>query len=206
VFLDRDGTLTCESDWVRSAADLALLDGAIEAVRALERGGYAVVVITNQSAVARGLVTESELAAIHAELAARFANAGAPLDAIYACPHHPTEGFAPYRRECDCRKPKSGLLERAARELELDLARSWIVGDAERDLAAGAGLGVRGILVGTGKGVAELARMRAAGREPTFAADVRAAAERILAANRRATETSARGPDTTDREATDQGK
>ena len=185
VFLDRDGTLTRESDWVTSPADLVLLDGAIDAVLALERAGYAAVVVTNQSAVARGLITESELDAIHAELAARFAKAGAPLEAIYACPHHPSEGVAPYRRECECRKPNSGLVERAARELGLDLARSWIVGDAERDLAAGAKLGVRGVLVGTGKGTAELARMRAAGNDPRFARDVRAAAELILATDRR---------------------
>jgi len=184
VFLDRDGTLTRESDWVRSTRDLVLLDGAIDAVLALERAGYAIVVITNQSAVARGIVTERELESIHADLVARFERGGAHLEGVYACPHHPTEGSPPYRRECDCRKPKSGLIERAARELDIDLHRSWIVGDAERDLLAGERVGLRAVLVGTGKGTAERDRLQAAGSTPRFANDVRAAAALILAADR----------------------
>jgi D-glycero-D-manno-heptose 1,7-bisphosphate phosphatase len=182
VFFDRDGTLTIESEWVRSAHDLVLLEGAAEAVARLSRAGYAVVLITNQSAVARGIISEAELGAIHAAFAAQLEARGAHLDGIYACPHHPTEGSAPYRRECECRKPKSALIERAARELDLDLARSWIVGDAERDLVAGARLGVRGILVSTGKGSAERQRLVSAGSPPVhFTADAASAAELILA-------------------------
>jgi D-glycero-D-manno-heptose 1,7-bisphosphate phosphatase len=184
VFFDRDGTLTVENDWVRSPRDLVLLDGALDAVRDLEHAGYAVVLITNQSAVARGMISEEQLVAIHADLASRFERAGARLDGIYSCPHHPSEGRAPYRRECDCRKPKSGLIERAARELDLDVARSWIVGDAERDLLAGARLGIRGVLVGTGKGMSERERMIAGSAPPEhFAADARSAAALILAAD-----------------------
>lgn len=182
VFFDRDGTLTVEGDWVRSAAELVLLEGAADAIARLRQAGYAVVLITNQSAVARGLISEAELTAIHADLAARLAESGAHLDGIYACPHHPTEGHPPYRRECDCRKPKSGLIECAARELDLDLGKSWIVGDAERDLRAGAHLGLRGILVATGKGAAEHRRLSAAGRAPEyFTADARSAVDLILA-------------------------
>jgi D-glycero-D-manno-heptose 1,7-bisphosphate phosphatase len=182
VFFDRDGTLTVESDWVRCAQEIVLVPGAAEAIARVRRAGYAAVVVTNQSAVARGLISESELAAIHAELAARLERSGARLDGVFACPHHPTEGLGEYKRDCDCRKPKSGLLVRASRELDLDLDRSWIVGDAERDLLAGVRLGVRGVLVGTGKGAAERERLIADRAAPAyFAADVRAAAELILA-------------------------
>jgi D-glycero-D-manno-heptose 1,7-bisphosphate phosphatase len=182
VFFDRDGTLTREIDWVRSASDLELLDGAAEAVARVNRASLAAVVVTNQSAVARGVLSEAELERVHDALRRRLAESGARIDGVYACPHHPTEGEPPYRRECDCRKPKSGLIARAARELALDLARSWVVGDAERDLLAGSALGVPGILVATGKGLRENERLRALGRAPRhFVADVRAAVDVILA-------------------------
>jgi D-glycero-D-manno-heptose 1,7-bisphosphate phosphatase len=184
VFFDRDGTLTREIDWVRSASDLALFDGAADAVARVNRAGFAAVVVTNQSAVARGFITEIELERVHDELRMRLAAHAAHLDGIYACPHHPTEGEPPYRRECDCRKPKSGLLARAAHELGLDLEKSWVVGDAERDLAAGAELGIPGILVATGKGRSEHKRLRAQGRAPEhFVDDLRAAVDVILAAH-----------------------
>jgi D-glycero-D-manno-heptose 1,7-bisphosphate phosphatase len=178
VFLDRDGTLTAESDWVREARDLVLLPGAARAVRRLNEAGWRAVLVTNQSAVARGMISETELAAIHAHLETELAREGARLDAIYACPHHPTEGRGEYRLECECRKPAPGMIARAARELGLDLARSWIVGDAARDLEAGARLGVRGVLVATGKGSAERARATF----EHFAPDVEGAVEWILAA------------------------
>ena len=183
VFLDRDGTLTAEADWVTTSGDLVLLPCAAPAIALLARAGYAVVLATNQSAVARGLITERELAEIHAHMARELARDGAHLDGVYTCPHHPTEGAPPYRRECECRKPKPGMLLAAARDLRLDLARSWVIGDAERDLAAGAAAGVRGILVATGKGQAEFERMRREGRAPErFARDVLAAAEIIVEA------------------------
>ncbi|MFN0006668.1 MAG: D-glycero-alpha-D-manno-heptose-1,7-bisphosphate 7-phosphatase [Planctomycetota bacterium] len=182
VFLDRDGTLTVEADWVTKSADLELFPAAAEAVALLSRAGFAVVLATNQSAVARGLLTEPELAQIHACLQAEIARGGASLDGIYACPHHPSEGSGPFRRECECRKPKPGMLLAAARDLGLDLERSYVVGDAERDLAAGAAVGARGILVATGKGEAELERMTRAGRAPErFVPDVLAAARAIAA-------------------------
>ena len=182
VFFDRDGTLTREIDWVTSADDLELLDGAADAVARVNRAGFAAIVVTNQSAVARGMLSEPELERVHDELRRRLLHAGARLDGVYACPHHPTEGEPPYRRECECRKPKSGLIRRAARELALDLSRSWVVGDAERDLHCGFALGVPGILVSTGKGRSESERLRALGRAPEhIVADVGAAVDRILA-------------------------
>ena len=182
VFLDRDGVLVDELDFLTDADALRLLPGAAAAVRELNQHGIPAVVVTNQSAVARGLVDERGLGVIHERLRERLAEGGAHLDAIFYCPHHPTEGHAPHRVVCDCRKPAPGLLLRAARMLGLDLERSWIVGDSARDLEAGAAAGVRGVLVATGKGVREHARLVAAGRAPQhFAPDVHAAVELVLA-------------------------
>jgi len=178
VFLDRDGTLTVESEWVRSGQDLLLVPGAAEALRLLSAAGYVLVLVTNQSAVARGIIDEAQLAEIHAHLGELLAADGAQLEAIYHCPHHPTEGVGAGRTECSCRKPKPGLVLQAARELGLDLEHSWMVGDAARDLEAGWSAGVRGVLVLTGKGERERALLR---REPAFVAkDVLAAARWIV--------------------------
>lgn len=180
IFLDRDGTLIDEVDYLVRPEELRLIPGAAEALVELARAGYALVLVTNQSAVARGMLSEEGLEEIHARLARELAERGARLDAVYVCPHHPSEGVGAHRRECDCRKPAPGLLVRAARERALDLERSWIVGDSERDLAAGAAVGVRGVLVETGKGRAELEGMRREGREPEWVAEDLGAAARIV--------------------------
>lgn len=192
VFLDRDGTLTREVDGVCAPEDLELLPGAADAVCALNHAGLAAIVVTNQSAVARGLIDERELARIHAHLERELARSGARLSAIYVCPHHPDveraefEPGASGRGTCECRKPKPGLLLRAAREHDLDLAHSWIIGDAERDIDAGRAAGVRGCLVATGKGSSEHARMLDEQKPPDlFEQDLRAAVERILALRER---------------------
>ena len=153
VFLDRDGTINVEVDYLRRIEDLVLIPGSARAIARLNRAGYPVVAVTNQSGIARGLLDEQTLSEIHERLAVLLAAESAHLDAVFVCPHHPEHGEAPHRRDCDCRKPAPGLLFRAAEELGLDLARSWMVGDSLRDLEAGAAAGVRGILVGTGKGV-----------------------------------------------------
>lgn len=152
VFLDRDGTLTREADYLRSVAGLRLLPGATEAVRRLRAAGFAVVLITNQSGIARGLYTEADLDLIHRELQRRLARRGTTLDAIYYCPHHPEVGKPPYRRRCPCRKPAPGMLTRAIRDLDLDAVRSFCVGDSARDVAAGQRVGARTVLVRTGYG------------------------------------------------------
>lgn len=155
VFLDRDGTLHRELERApRSFSELEFFPAVEPALRALAGAGLPLVVVTNQSAVASGDVSVAELAALHAELSLRF-----PLAACYACPHHPERGAPPYVRECACRKPRSGLLERACADLALDPRRSWIIGDARRDLEAGLALGARAILVLTGKGERELAAL-----------------------------------------------
>jgi D-glycero-D-manno-heptose 1,7-bisphosphate phosphatase len=186
VFLDRDGTLHRElPDAPRSPAEVELLAGVPEALARLAARGYLLVVVTNQSAIARGATDFDELRDVHSDLAARFAARGAPIAACYVCPHHPDEGLAPYRRTCACRKPEPGLLARAIADLDLDPARSWIVGDARRDLEAGWVLGLRPILVRTGKGAREEASLGAApfSRDARVVADLAAAADAILAAD-----------------------
>ncbi len=145
VFLDRDGVLTRERGFVTHPDQVELLPGAAEGLAALRKTGWVTVVITNQSGMGRGLFSEAVLAEIHATLARLLAAAHpqARWDALKYCPHHPTEALPPYRMVCNCRKPKPGMLLEAARELDLDLAASWMVGDAERDLLAGKAAGCR---------------------------------------------------------------
>lgn len=160
VFLDRDGTLIRErAEPPRSARDVELLPGCVEALASLRRAGLRLVMITNQSAIARGWLRFEQLAEVQRALEVTLATGGAGLDATYFCPHHPREGAPPYLRACGCRKPADGLLRRALAEFQLDAARSWVIGDALRDLEAGARVGARGILVATGKGERESARM-----------------------------------------------
>ena len=152
VFLDRDGTIVREVDYLHQLGQLRLLRGAAGAIHRLNEAGFAVVLATNQSGVARGLLTEEELRDIHDELQRRLAARRAHLDAIYSCPHHPEAVVPAYRRRCRCRKPAPGLLLRAARDLDLDLGRSFAVGDGARDIEAGKRAGCRTILVRTGYG------------------------------------------------------
>jgi D-glycero-D-manno-heptose 1,7-bisphosphate phosphatase len=155
VFLDRDGTLTEEVGYVNHPRRLRLQPRSAEAVRRLNGAGIAVVIVTNQAGIARGYFSEEVLAAVHATLVSQLKDEGAYLDGIYACTHHPTAGEPPYRMVCDCRKPRPGLLLRAAAELGLDLSRSTLVGDRASDLVAGRAAGTRSVLVLTGYGLGE---------------------------------------------------
>jgi D-glycero-D-manno-heptose 1,7-bisphosphate phosphatase len=155
VFVDRDGTLTEEVGYVNHPGRLRVQPRSAEAIRRLNGAGVAAVVVTNQAGVARGYFSAEVLAAVNAALVSRLKDEGAYLDGIYVCPHHPTEGLAPYRMECDCRKPKPGLLLRAAAELDLDLSRSTLVGDKASDLVAARTVGARSVLVLTGYGLGE---------------------------------------------------
>jgi histidinol-phosphate phosphatase family protein len=180
VFVDRDGTLNREVHFLRRVADLRLLPGSAAAVRALTRAGFTVVVVTNQSGVARGLVAPATLDAIHAAIRRRLAAAGAAVAGIYACPHHPTEGRPPLRKRCRCRKPAPGLARRAARDLGLDLARSYCVGDSDADLGLAAATGCRAVLVLTGHGRRTRAAYAGAPPAAHVAVNFRAAARWII--------------------------
>lgn len=152
VFLDRDGTLIEEAHHLASPDQVRLIPGAADAVRRLNDAGALVVVVTNQSGVARGYFPEGRVAEVHARVSELLAACGARVDAFYHCPHHPTEGEGAYRVACDCRKPKPGMLLAAARDLGIDLARSWMIGDKPCDAGAGAAAGCRTLLVRTGHG------------------------------------------------------
>jgi D-glycero-D-manno-heptose 1,7-bisphosphate phosphatase len=151
VFLDRDGTIIEDVGFLRDVAQIDLLPWSADAIRQLKEAGYAVVVITNQSGVGRGYYDEAHVQATHRVLDDLLAESGARVDAYYYCPHHPESTDARYARECECRKPASGMLLRAAADLQLDLPRSWMVGDWWRDVQAGAGAGTRTILIPTGR-------------------------------------------------------
>jgi len=162
VFIDRDGTLTEEVGYVNHPSRLRLLPQSGAAVRRLNQAGIAVVVVTNQAGIARGYFSPEVLAAVNATLVSQLKDEGAHLDGVYVCPHHPTEGEAPYRLVCDCRKPKPGLLLRAASDLGLDLGRSTLVGDKGSDLVAARAVGTRAVLVLTGYGLGEWEYRRSA--------------------------------------------
>lgn len=152
AFLDRDGTLIEEAGYLDRLERLAFYPYSIDAVRLLNQAGLAVVVTTNQSGVARGLVEESFVREAHDHIAGRLGAGGAHVDGYYYCPHHPQGVVEQYRMDCECRKPAPGMLRRAARDLDLDLARSYVVGDRWHDLQAGSSDGARGVLVRTGYG------------------------------------------------------
>jgi D-glycero-D-manno-heptose 1,7-bisphosphate phosphatase len=158
VFLDRDGVLVDETGYLTRVSDLRLIPGAGSAVKQLHALGFPVVVVTNQSAVARGMVSMAGLEQIHDALREQLEREGGRIDGLYLCPHHPEAPLAEWRQTCDCRKPRPGMLVRAASDLHLALdARSVLVGDQPTDLECARQAGISALLVRTGKG-AETAR------------------------------------------------
>ena len=152
AFLDRDGTLLEEAGYVDRLERLILFPFSIDAVRLLNRAGFAVVVVTNQSGVGRGMYEETFVLQAHEVIEERMKEGGALIDAFYYCPHHPAAEVEKYRRDCDCRKPAPGMLRQAAADLDIDLTRSFSAGDKWSDVGAGIAVGARGILVRTGYG------------------------------------------------------
>ena len=152
VVLDRDGTLIEEAGYLDRLERLVFFPYSVDAVRLLNQAGFVVVVATNQSGVARGLVEESFVHEAHDYISARLAAGGARVDGYYYCPHHPDAVREAYRQRCACRKPAPGLLQRASEDFQIDLPRSFVVGDRLNDLAAGSSVGARSLLVRTGYG------------------------------------------------------
>ena len=174
VFLDRDGTIAEEVGYLNDVSRFRMFPFAAAAIRRLNSAGLPVIAVTNQSGVGRGYFPESLVHTVHELMSQQLAAAGAHLDAIYYCPHTSEDG-------CDCRKPKPGLLERAAREHSLDLRSSFVVGDRYRDMELGQSVGASGVLVRTGYGADELASASQWPVPPDFVADdLTAAADWIL--------------------------
>ena len=147
VFLDRDGTLNKYVGFLRSADEFELLPGAAEAVKMINKSGYLAIVVTNQPVIARGECSWEELQKIHDKMETELGKEGAFLDGIYVCPHHKDKGFEgerpEYKFDCDCRKPKAGLFLQAAKDFNIDLSQSFMIGDSDRDVEAGENAGCR---------------------------------------------------------------
>lgn len=152
VFLDRDGTINEQMGYINHISRFQLLPGAAEAIGKLNRAGIPVVVVTNQSGLARGYFPESLLVAVHEKMKKQLAEKGAHVDGIYICPHHPEAKEEKFRQNCNCRKPQNGLFEAAAKDLHIDLTRSYVVGDRWSDLKAADKCRAKGVLVLTGYG------------------------------------------------------
>lgn len=152
VFLDRDGTLNEEVEYLHRPEDLVLLPGVVEALRLLKTRGFKLVVVTNQAGVARGYYGEEEVACLHEYMNRLLAQENASVDHFFYCPHHPVHGVGSYKKDCHCRKPETGMFEMAEQFYDVDKAHSYMVGDKLLDVEAGRRYGVRSILVGTGYG------------------------------------------------------
>lgn len=175
VFLDRDSTIIEDMEYSTDPARLAPLPGAVEALKRLKEAGYRLVIVTNQSGVARGIFSEESLRTFHRRMLDMFERQGVKFDGLYYCPHFTEGASKEHVRECDCRKPAPGLLVRAARDLGLDLRRSWMVGDRPSDVGAGRAAGCRTIRVLTGQ------PQQASDPEPdAIVADLPAAARHII--------------------------
>lgn len=148
IFLDRDGTINKYVGFLRNIEDFELIDGVADAIKLINQSGYLAIVVTNQPVIARGEVTWEELNEIHRKMATLLGKEGAYIDGIYICPHHPDKGFEgerpEYKIDCDCRKPKPGLLLKAAENFNIDLSQSYMIGDSDRDVEAGRNAQVSG--------------------------------------------------------------
>jgi D-glycero-D-manno-heptose 1,7-bisphosphate phosphatase len=154
VFLDRDGTINIEKEYLYQIADFEFIPGVPEAIKVLNQAGIMVVVVTNQSGVARGYYTEDDVENLHRHIARQLERSGAHVDAWLFCPHHPA-GRGSYALPCDCRKPLPGMLKEASRCYDIDLQNSTMIGDKRADIEAGQAAGCRTILVRTGYGAEE---------------------------------------------------
>lgn len=167
VFLDRDGTINVEKNYLIRPEDLELFTDVPGALKKLKGGGFLLIVVTNQSGVARGYFTLTEVETLHRHIQKKLHEFGAEVDRFYFCPHHPDKGAGEFRKRCDCRKGEPGLLLRAAADFGIDLKRSFMIGDKPADIEAANRAGCRPILVMTGYG-AETARKLEPGVVPAF--------------------------------------
>lgn len=160
VFIDRDGTISEEVGYINHVSRFRLFPYSAAALKQLHENGYLAILVTNQAGVARGYFSEKMVQSIHKRMTEELEASGEALDAIYYCAHHPSVGEAPYRLDCDCRKPKPGLLLRAARDYDIDLVNSWMVGDRYSDIELAANAGVKSALVLSGYGRGEWEHQR----------------------------------------------
>ncbi|MBO0722534.1 MAG: HAD family hydrolase [Blastocatellia bacterium] len=184
IFVDRDGTLNEEVGYITEMSQFRLFDFAAESIKMINDAGWYAVLITNQAGIARGRYSEEFLRRLHAQMELSLSRDGARLDAIYYCPHHPEFGDPPYRQDCNCRKPRPGLIEKAAKEFSLDLNSCYIIGDRISDIETGHTAGTRSVMVMTGYGREEY-RDAIRQRPPDHAADNLLAAVRWIFSERK---------------------
>lgn len=182
VFLDRDGTINIEKDYLIDPAEFEFIPGVPQALKRLQEAGFLLVVVTNQSGVGRGYFSLNQVDRLHRHMSQRLRKYGVRLSGIYVCPHHPTAGTGQYLTVCNCRKGEPGMLLQAAQELTIDLQQSYMVGDKDADIQAGQAAGCRSILVQTGYGCSNTENARRAGAK--IVANLMEAAEQILAEQR----------------------
>lgn len=161
VFIDRDGTISEEVGYINHASRFRTFQYAAEAIKKLNDSGWLAIVVTNQAGVARGYFAEEMVQTVHQRMTDDLAGGGAKLDAVYYCAHHPSVGEPPYRFDCDCRKPKPGLITRAAGDFAIDLENSWMVGDRYSDIELARNAGVKSAFVLSGYGRGEWEHQRA---------------------------------------------
>lgn len=159
VFLDRDGTINVEVQYLNKVEEFELIPGVPFALKRLKDAGFLLVVVTNQSGIGRGLYDEAALHDIHDHMHEELAQYGISIDACYFCPHHPEHGTGDYRKECACRKPLPGMLEQAAADLDIDLSLSYMIGDKLGDVQAGLNAGCTSLLVLTGYGSGDVSHL-----------------------------------------------
>jgi D-glycero-D-manno-heptose 1,7-bisphosphate phosphatase len=172
VFMDRDGTISEEIGYVNHVSRFRIYEYSAEAVRLLNENEWLAILVTNQAGVARGYFTEDLVGKVHSALEGGLAQGAARLDAIYYCAHHPSVGEPPYRFDCECRKPKPGLIQRAVADYEIDVAQSWMIGDRFSDVELARNAGLRSVLVLSGYGRGEWEYQRASWKhEPDLVAE-----------------------------------
>lgn len=185
VFLDRDGVINEEVEYLSDPKHLRLIPGAEDAIRRLNELKILVVVITNQAGVARGLYKESQITALHEAMSEMLGKNGAHIDRFYYCPHHPTAGKGKYKIVCDCRKPMPGLLRQAAKDMSLNLKDCVMVGDKASDMAAGFAAGCKTVLTLTGYGSKEISAWKESFQPSFVASDLQGAVEWLLSGSKK---------------------
>ncbi|WP_456440986.1 D-glycero-alpha-D-manno-heptose-1,7-bisphosphate 7-phosphatase [Caldithrix abyssi] len=160
VFLDRDGTIIEEMGYINHFSRIRPLPEAVEAIKLFKKAGFKVVVVTNQAGVARGYFSEEELVQMNKHMLQEFEKKGAKIDALFYCPHHPEGKVEKYRLKCNCRKPNTGMIDKAVEELGVSLKEAWVIGDRASDLELAKNSGIRGVLVLSGYGTGDYVQSR----------------------------------------------
>ncbi len=172
VFLDRDGTINEEMGYINHVSRFRLFDFVPQAIKTLNDAGFLVIIVTNQSGVARGYFDEKLVREIHKKLVEDLKKKPARIDGIYYCPHHPQEGRGKYKKDCECRKPKTGMINLAVKDHDIDLSSSFMVGDRYKDIIFAKKAGLQPVFVKTGYGIGEYTYQRREwNEEPLFVAE-----------------------------------